>query len=124
MPMSVSGCLYSVLKTAAGMVAMSAPILDAWISDEYPGWSDVVDRLERSGVETALLSNTNAFHWEYLVPEGSKAGRYPAIGRLRHRFASHQLGMVKPNPQSSTAPSSALPASECTCPLNSSFAST
>jgi putative hydrolase of the HAD superfamily len=73
-------------------------ILDSHIADEYPGWMAVVDRLEASGVETALLSNTNAFHWQYLVPGGAKSGRYPAIGRLDRHFASHEMGTTKPDP--------------------------
>jgi FMN phosphatase YigB (HAD superfamily) len=73
-------------------------ILEGWIADEYPGWNDVLDRLGQSGVETALLSNTNAFHGEFMAPLGSRAGRYPAIGRLRHQFASHRFGMMKPDP--------------------------
>ena len=65
---------------------------------EYPGWSTLSDRLDRLGVDTALLSNTNALQWELLSPTGPKAGGYPAIGRLRHRFASHQLRLAKPDP--------------------------
>jgi FMN phosphatase YigB (HAD superfamily) len=71
-------------------------ILDAWIDDEYPGWENVIDRLERSGVETALLSNTNPHHWQSIDPGGKRAGRYPAIGRLGRHFASHELGHLKP----------------------------
>ena len=81
---------------------MSVPqverVLEAWIDDEYPGWDAVLDRLARSPVETGLLSNTNAFHWEYMAPLGSKAGRYPAIARLDHHFGSHRLGLMKPDP--------------------------
>jgi glucose-1-phosphatase len=73
-------------------------ILDAWIADEYPGWDAVIDRLEHAEIETALLSNTNAHHWESMAPDGSRAGRYPAIGRLGHHFASHRLGLMKPDP--------------------------
>jgi putative hydrolase of the HAD superfamily len=73
-------------------------ILEAWIGDEYPGWDAVLDRLGRDGVETALLSNTNDFHWEFMAPGGARAGRYPAITRLDHLFASHRLGLMKPDP--------------------------
>ena len=75
-----------------------ARILEAYLLGEYPGWSTLSDRLDRLGVDTALLSNTNALQWELLSPTGPKAGGYPAIGRLRHRFASHQLGLAKPDP--------------------------
>jgi FMN phosphatase YigB (HAD superfamily) len=72
-------------------------ILDAWIDDEYPGWAAVIDRLRASGVETALLSNTNAHHWEAMVPGGARAGRYPAIAGLDRHFASHLVGAMKPD---------------------------
>jgi putative hydrolase of the HAD superfamily len=75
-----------------------AQILDAWIADEYPGWDAVLERLERAGIEAALLSNTNAYHWESMAPWGSRSGPYPAIARLGHHFASHLLRLRKPDP--------------------------
>jgi FMN phosphatase YigB (HAD superfamily) len=90
---------FDLVARASGLDASQVEsILDNWIAEEYPGWDRVVERLERSGVETALLSNTNAYHWEYLIPGGSKAGRYPAIAHLGRHFASHELGAMKPDP--------------------------
>jgi FMN phosphatase YigB (HAD superfamily) len=45
-----------------------------------------------------LLSNTNAHHWQVLVPTDAATARYPAIGRLHHHFASHLIGALKPDP--------------------------
>jgi len=64
---------------------------DAWLLEEYPGVGDVVDRIHARGLETAALSNTNHAHW-IRMPE------FPAVMRLNSRFASHELGMFKPDP--------------------------
>jgi putative hydrolase of the HAD superfamily len=90
---------FDLVARASGLEAGQVEsILDNWIADEYPGWDRVVERLAQSGVESALLSNTNAYHWQYLVPDGAKAGRYPAIAHLGRHFASHELGAEKPDP--------------------------
>ena len=87
----------AVAEAAGLQPAEVERILDAWIDDEYPGWHAVVARLSERGVETALLSNTNAHHWEAMVPGGSRAGRYPAIAGLDRHFASHLIGAMKPD---------------------------
>lgn len=66
-------------------------IHEAWTREDYPGIADVVDRLHIAGVDTACLSNTNASHWEILRSS-------PALARIRHRHASHLLGLAKPDP--------------------------
>jgi putative hydrolase of the HAD superfamily len=63
----------------------------AWTREDYPGIADVVDTLHVAGVDTACLSNTNASHWEILRTS-------PALARIRHRHASHILGLAKPDP--------------------------
>lgn len=65
-------------------------IHEAWLLGEYPGVGDVVDRLHAVGLSTAALSNTNHAHWERLTT-------YPTLKRLRHRLASHELGLAKPD---------------------------
>jgi len=62
----------------------------AWILGEYPGVTDLIDRLHDAGARTACLSNTNHAHWERLVES-------PAIERLQERHASHLLGLAKPD---------------------------
>ncbi len=70
----------------------------AWLLDEYPGMQDVVATLTATpGVETALLSNTNHAHWvRHLPGPGGARPDYPTAGLLRHRHASHLLGLAKP----------------------------
>ncbi len=74
-------------------------IHDAWLLDEYEGVRAVIERLVATpGVETALLSNTNAAHWRRHLPgPGGRAPDYPTAGLLRHRHASHLLGLAKPD---------------------------
>jgi putative hydrolase of the HAD superfamily len=64
---------------------------EAWMLGEYPGLGPVIDVVHRLGLETAALSNTNAEHWRQMAA-------YPAVQRLRHRLASHELGLRKPDP--------------------------
>ncbi|MEI7658810.1 MAG: HAD-IA family hydrolase [Phycisphaerae bacterium] len=74
-------------------------IHDAWLLDEYEGVRPVIERLNATpGVETALLSNTNAAHWRRHLPRpGGGDPDYPTAGLLRHRHASHLLGLAKPD---------------------------
>jgi FMN phosphatase YigB (HAD superfamily) len=72
-------------------------LLEAWQWEEYPGIGAVIDAIERAGVATGALSNTNAVHWAVLRPtEGPP--RFPTVARLRHACASHLLRLVKPDP--------------------------
>ena len=66
-------------------------IHDAWLIDEYEGVGTIVDQLHRAGIDTAALSNTTNEHW-------ARMDEFPTVGRLRHRFASHELGLSKPDP--------------------------
>lgn len=69
----------------------------AWLLGEHPGIGAIFDALDAVGVETALLSNTNDAHWDRLVASDGEA-EFPTLRRARHRFASHLLGLVKPDP--------------------------
>lgn len=70
---------------------------DAWLLDEYPGVFELVSRLVRlPRVTTGLLSNTNERHWRRHLPRGPEPADYPTAGLLRHRHASHVLGLAKP----------------------------
>ncbi len=66
-------------------------IHDAWLIDEYEGVGSIVDQLHKAGLDTAALSNTTPEHW-------ARMDEFPTVGRLRHRFASHVLGLNKPDP--------------------------
>lgn len=68
---------------------------DAWLIEEYAGVSDLIDRLNaREDVVTALLSNTNARHWSR---QHDGSGGFGAAAKLKHRLASHHLGLAKPD---------------------------
>ena len=74
-------------------------IHDAWLLDEYEGVHGLLERLSRvPHVETALLSNTNHEHWVRHLPKPcGGAPDYPAAALLKHRHASHLLGLAKPD---------------------------
>jgi putative hydrolase of the HAD superfamily len=62
----------------------------AWLLGEYEDITSLLERLQRAPVRTACLSNTNAPHWDDLVT-------YQSLGRLDHLYASHIMGMAKPD---------------------------
>lgn len=62
----------------------------AWLLGEYAQVGDLIDRLHQRGLETACLSNTNQPHWDDLVA-------YDALRRLQARYASHEMGLAKPD---------------------------
>ena len=64
----------------------------AWILGEYDGIAVNVEQVHRHQVATAALSNTNEEHWRRM-PE------FASFGLIEHALASHELGMVKPEPQ-------------------------
>lgn len=66
-------------------------IHDAWMLGEYEGVGDVIDRIHQAGLATAALSNTNHLHW-------SRINKFPSIGKLGRRFASHEMRLHKPDP--------------------------
>src|SRR6266542_1574079 len=74
----------------------------AWLVDEYPGVGGVIDELHEVGLHTACLSNTNHAHWVRMVHHDGTCAlagkpRYPSITRLRSHYASHLLGLAKPD---------------------------
>jgi FMN phosphatase YigB (HAD superfamily) len=62
----------------------------AWLLGEYPGTAELIHDLHAADLETACLSNTSHDHWGPLCA-------YANVGALRHRHASHLLGLVKPD---------------------------
>jgi glucose-1-phosphatase len=70
--------------------------------EQHPGALELVDELHAAGAATACLSNTNHTHWLRLVHrDGDRAlegtPEYPAVVRLQRHFASHLLGLAKPD---------------------------
>ena len=70
---------------------------DAWLLGEYPEVGTLVDALHRAGVDTGVLSNTNASHWARTVPRAGAPPEFPTAARTRHPHASHLLGLAKPS---------------------------
>jgi FMN phosphatase YigB (HAD superfamily) len=74
----------------------------AWLLTEYEGVYSVVSSLRASGVTTACLSNTTESHWRRLIHRDGDEPRkgapeFPAIASLDRHFASHRLGIAKPD---------------------------
>jgi FMN phosphatase YigB (HAD superfamily) len=74
----------------------------AWSQQEYAGALDLVEELNASQVTTACLSNTNQSHWTRLLHHDGQrplagAPEYPAVLRLHRHYASHLLGLAKPD---------------------------
>ncbi len=75
---------------------------DAICREEHAGAAALVDALHDAGVATACLSNTNHAHWVRLLHHDgvaplAGAPAYPSVARLKQRFASHLLGLAKPD---------------------------
>ena len=66
-----------------------ARVLHGWSQQEYPGVGAVFDHLDRTSVQTAVLSNTNPEHWQRLADRNAPNPEYPTVLRLQHLFASH-----------------------------------
>lgn len=69
-----------------------------WIIGEYEGVAELIDDLHAAGVQTGILSNTNASHWS--IMHNQRSGhpmRFVAPLLPRHPHASHLLGVAKPD---------------------------
>ncbi len=84
----------AMVSELAGGLYSPAEILGvhhAWLLGQHRGMGAIVERVHRGGMDTAALSNTNHEHWV-------RMGEFPAVMRIRHLFASHRLGLYKPDP--------------------------
>jgi HAD superfamily hydrolase (TIGR01509 family) len=79
------GGIYTIPELQAAFQAI--------IQEEFPGIYETVAALKAAGFRTACLSNTSALHWVDL----DNPAKYPAIGLLDVRHASHLLGCMKPD---------------------------
>ena len=70
-------------------------LINCYLLGPYPGVTDLVDELTRSGVRTACLSNTSDAHWRMMLDPVSP--NYLPLEKLTHRFASHLVGLRKPD---------------------------
>jgi putative hydrolase of the HAD superfamily len=70
----------------------------AWITGEYEGVGPLIDELHAVGLDTGVLSNTNASHWSQMQEDDGPHGPlFPSARKPRHRHASHLLGLAKPD---------------------------
>jgi putative hydrolase of the HAD superfamily len=74
-----------------GVIALS----NVYLRGTYPGAIELLAELRRAGVPTACLSNTNENHWRLITDPASPSFLPPE--HLDHRFASHLVGMRKPD---------------------------
>lgn len=88
-----------IAATTRGMYtpAQFRAIHEAWIIEEYAGVGDLIDDLHRADMPTGALSNTNAAHWAQMSSTDKRTAIFGAPARLRHRHASHLLGLAKPD---------------------------
>lgn len=88
-----------IAATTRGMYtpAQFRAIHEAWIIDEYAGVGTLIDDLHRANMPTGALSNTNAAHWAQMSHADNRPAIFAAPARLRHRHASHLLGLAKPD---------------------------
>ncbi len=98
--------LQSLSGWFGGSVEEAEAIHGAILVADYPGAFELVGELEREGIFTCCFSNTNDLHWPVLCDPV----RHPAIGALRRRIASHEIGLAKPDPASYRAVEKLTPA--------------
>lgn len=68
-------------------------VRDASIKDTYPETETILYELNGfSGIQVALLTNTNLEQWSRVVVR-------PWVRYVDHAFASHELGIAKPSPE-------------------------
>lgn len=87
-----------VAESSGGVYAAQevADIHRAWMLGEYPGVGEVIDAVHAAGVETAILTNTDAWHWDTQLVDETEAERYASVRRIGRHFPSHVLGVIKP----------------------------
>jgi len=77
--------------------------LHHWLIEPYPGAADLLHRVAecaaKNGIATACLSNTNATHWAMMQGQHRLGHATIPLHRLNHRFASHIIGAMKPDPR-------------------------
>jgi len=70
-----------------------AAIVEGWLKGPYDGAEALLHRIRQSGLATACLSNTNAWHWRIMTDREV----YSLLGQLDYHFASHLAGARKPD---------------------------
>jgi putative hydrolase of the HAD superfamily len=70
-------------------------IQNIYLRGPYPGAVELIDELNAARVATACLSNTSDSHWRMMTDPSDP--NYLPLERLTHRFASHLIGVRKPD---------------------------
>jgi putative hydrolase of the HAD superfamily len=68
---------------------------DAYLLGVYPGVSELLADIHAQGLLTACLTNTNENHWRIL--KEARHEEFAALDALDHQFASHLIGLRKPD---------------------------
>jgi putative hydrolase of the HAD superfamily len=92
--LDAAGMLAEVGAVAGITAAQAAAVSRAWLLGPYAGVEALLAGLA-GGVRLACLSNTNAHHWEILQGAGGEV--YGWMSRFDYRFASHVIGLAKPD---------------------------
>jgi putative hydrolase of the HAD superfamily len=74
--------------------AQALKVHNAILKAEIKGALELILELKGEGWMTACLSNTNEAHWSHLI----QSGRFPSMAALDRLYASHILGLNKPDP--------------------------
>ena len=86
---------YRAVAALSGLSAdRIAAIHDAWLIEPYEGIGEILTSLRRRGIATACLSNTSARHWRLIHGDGPQR---VTMALFDHRFASHLIGVMKPD---------------------------
>jgi putative hydrolase of the HAD superfamily len=72
-------------------------ISKASLTAEYSGVSRVFDALDSVSMPSAVPSNVNDEEWSRFFPAPSAHAEFPTLARARYRFASHLMGLAKPD---------------------------
>ena len=71
---------------------------NAWLIEEFSGVSQLIDDIHAAGkATTGLLSNTTDAHWQRQIGMHNRAADFPIVSKLRHKHASHLMGLAKPD---------------------------
>ena len=73
------GCDLESFRAVWGAMLQGEPLVEESLLDQL-----------RPGVRTAILSNTNELHWDWVVE------RYPLVRRFKTAVLSHEVGAMKP----------------------------
>jgi putative hydrolase of the HAD superfamily len=68
-----------------------------FLIETFPGVRMLLQDILRGGAQTACLSNNNSSHWKIMSEPGMECS--VPFDRLTHHFASHLIGLRKPDPK-------------------------